>query len=210
LVALPASRLRAADEFIDSARVCGFGVEESLGAVAAERLEDLDLLLGDDELLVQRGPLGEHQFGQRAEHPVAQGVLDLIPQPFHRVEFRTVGRQRDDPHVVRQPRVPVPQMEARAVLDQHVHRRRIAAAHLLVKLEFMRLVHRLGQQELRARQAHAHRPIDVTPLINLLRGRHRPMSRQTPHPARESVQPIAHLVLYPQPHRTLFGQGQRG
>ena len=55
-----------------------------------------------------------------------------------------------------------------SVLDGPGQRRRIPAAALPGALHAVGLVHRFGEQELRAAQAHAHGTIDKAPLILLL------------------------------------------
>ena len=54
--------------------------------------------------------------------PVAGHVLRLIPQPFHRVEFRTVRRQRQQMNPCGQRRIPRPGMKARLIPDDDVLR----------------------------------------------------------------------------------------
>ncbi|MBV5332936.1 hypothetical protein JZU54_05125 [bacterium] len=65
----------------------------------------------------------------------------------------------------------------------------------------MRLVHGLGEEELTAGQPEADRPVHVAPLVHMLGGGHRPVAGQSPDPAGESVEAVAHLVEHPQPHR---------
>ena len=74
------------------------------------------------------------QFGQGREHPVAQAILHLIPESLNRVQFRAVGGQGDHAPVVGQVRIPIPQMKTGPILEEHMERRRIAAAHLPVEL----------------------------------------------------------------------------
>ena len=100
------------------------------------------------------------EFGQSVEDLIAETVLELIPQALNRVEFWTAGWKGDDAHIVGQAGVAVWQMKTSAILDQHRHRRRIALADLTVELPAMGLVHRFGEQELRATQAHAHRALE--------------------------------------------------
>ncbi len=71
------------------------------------------------------------QLVQVGEMPVARHVLRLIPQSFHRVELRTVGRQRHKPQIRRDARVAFGQVETRLVGDDHVQRLRVGLGDLV-------------------------------------------------------------------------------
>ena len=89
-----------------------------------------------------------------------------------------------------------------------MQRGRIAAANLPVELPAVGLVHRFGEQELRAAQPHADRAINKTSLIFLLGGHDRTVSRQAPNPPGKAMPPVAHFVQHPQPHRSARRQRQ--
>ena len=105
------------------------------------------------------------------KHAVAEAVLELVPEAFDRVEFGTVGRERDDPDVVGQAFVSVGKMEAGSVLNQDMDRGWIAFGDLAIEVTEMRLVHGLGEEELTAGQPEADRPVHLAPLVHMLGGR---------------------------------------
>jgi len=62
---------------------------------------------------------------------VADDVLQLVPPPFHRVEFRTVGRQRQQVDPRRQVRILRPRVKPGLIPDDHMFGRRITVGELL-------------------------------------------------------------------------------
>ena len=79
--------------------------------------------------------LGERrlQFVAAGEVPVAGHILRLIPQPFHRVEFRSVGRLRQQMNPRGQRRVTRPGMKARLIPDDEMLRLDVTVRELLAK-----------------------------------------------------------------------------
>ena len=103
---------------------------------------------------VQRRPItGQAGLVHRA--------FQVVVPVFHRVQFGTVGGQREHSHVVRQPRMACGQMEPGPVLDEDRDRRGIAAADLSIIGRQMFLIHGFRIQELAPRQPHADRPVEV-------------------------------------------------
>lgn len=88
-----------------------------LGTVGAPRAES-----ADDPVL---------EFAQGRIEPVADLVFHEIPELLHGVEFRALGRQRQQTEVGGQPGIPRPDVKAGLILDDDVHGLRFAPADLL-------------------------------------------------------------------------------
>ena len=159
---------------------------------------------------VQLSPHHRFEFGQGIEHLIAEPVLHRVPASCNRVQLRAVGGQGDDAHLVGPMDSPIPQMKTGASLDAHMQRGGIAAANLPVALPAMGLSHRFGAQELRTAHPHPHRAMNKAPLIFLLGGHARTVAGQAPDPPGQTLQPVAHLVPHPQPHRATWWPRQGG
>ena len=77
---------------------------------------------------------GRLQFIEAGEVPIAGDVLRLIPQPFHRVEFRAIRRQRQQMNPRGQCRIARPGVKARLIPDHHMFGLGVTVGQLVVKL----------------------------------------------------------------------------
>src|SRR5712672_4093111 len=128
-----------------------------------------------------------------SKNPVADRILEVVPKLLHRVQLRTVGRQRNDSHVLGQPRVVFGKVKAGPVLDDDMDGRRIMGRDLFEKLAGRLLM----DGALKAKHApgprHLHGSVGVVPLVLLLMGNDHPHATQPPHPAMLGMQPEAWL-----------------
>ena len=74
------------------------------------------------------------QLIEIVEMLVAGHVLGLIPQPFHRVEFRAIRRQRQQMNPRGQCRIARPGVKARLIPDHHMFGLGVTVGQLVVKL----------------------------------------------------------------------------
>jgi len=87
-------------------------------------------------------------FGKFGGQSVPHTVPERVPWPFHRVQFRAVGWEREDPHVVGQVGMSVGKIKGGSVPDENMDGVRVTVSDLQVKMSQVYLVHRLGRQEL--------------------------------------------------------------
>lgn len=147
------------------------------------------------------------EFAEVGIEPVGDGGFEEAAEAFDGVEFRTVGRQGQEPEVFGQARVVDRQVEAGLVLDDHVQRLGIGVGDLLEEERVDVPVDGRGEKPFDPVFAvHLQRLVQVTPLIFGRVGRMDPPAAPAPDPADHRQQSVAMFIQHPQSH----GLGGRG
>ena len=139
---------------------------------------------------------------------IAGAVLDLIPQPFHRIEFRTVRRQGQQVNPLGQTRVLRPRMEARLIPDHHMLGLQIAGRDLLQEIPAEVQIHRGHEAKLGLALQDLQRPIDILPFIALLLRDHHALTTQSPATSALGMQAKTAFIGHPDLHRFILWQCQ--
>ena len=96
----------------------------------------------------------------------------MVSGAFSRVQLFAVGRERHDPHILREVEVPVRQIEASYVLVQNMDSIGIALLYLPIEISEVLLIDGLGQQEPATGQPQADGSIYIALVVGLLQGSH--------------------------------------
>lgn len=106
------------------------------------------------------------EFAQGGVEAVGDLGLEEAAEAFDRIEFRAIGRQRQQPQVRRKPGVVARQMETGLVRDDDVQDGGIGAGDLLEKERVDIAIDGRGEQQLRGMRAvHLQRLMQVPPLV---------------------------------------------
>lgn len=128
---------------------------------------------------------------KRVEEFVTESVFDDVPEFFHRVEFRTVGRQGNETDVWRYIGGGIALMEAGPVPDDHMGGIGITHGNMLKEDIAALQVYCRGVEELTPSSGNLQGPVDIPPLKARLHLHHNSLSFETPDPPGHRLEPVA-------------------